>query len=113
MNGRLFYPKSRRLDEARVAAAFRNKPVARSRYFLAYRSGNGRMYARLGMVVPKRLLGRAVDRNRVKRLVRERFRIAQAAIAGHDWLIRLVKAPVGRAEVSADVDVLFREANAD
>lgn len=71
------------------------------------------MYARLGMVVPKRLLGRAVDRNRVKRLVRERFRLTQSAIAGHDWLVRLVKAPVLRTEVPADIAALFREANAD
>lgn len=92
---------------------FRDKPVARSRYFLAYRRINGQIYARLGMMVPKRLLGRAVDRNRVKRLVRERFRRAQEAIGGHDWLVRLVKAPTPGREVSADVDTLFREANAD
>jgi ribonuclease P protein component len=113
LNGRLFFPKSRRLDEAHVAAAFRGKPVARSRFFLVYRRGNGQAYARLGLAVPKRLLARAVDRNRVKRLVRERFRLSQAAIAGHDWMVRLVKAPVVRTEVSADIETLFREANAD
>lgn len=71
------------------------------------------MYARLGMVVPKRLLSRAVERNRVKRLVRERFRSSQEAIAGHDWLVRLVKAPTALKEMSIDIDTLFSEANAD
>jgi ribonuclease P protein component len=113
LNGRLFFPKSRRLDEAHVAAAFRSKPVARSRFFLVYRRGNGQSYARLGMAVPKRLLARAVDRNRVKRLVRERFRLVQADIAGHDWMVRLVKAPVVRTEVSDDIKTLFRKADAD
>lgn len=59
------------------------------------------------MVVPKRLLSRAVDRNRVKRIVRERFRLAQGQIAGHDWLVRLTRAPLSRDDVPRDVDSLF------
>ena len=46
-------------------------------------------YSRLGLVVPKRLLPRAVDRNRAKRLVREWFRRNHTVLIGQDLLVRL------------------------
>ena len=49
--------------------------------------------ARLGVVVPKRLLSRAVDRNRCKRLIREWFRLHQDELSGRDWVFRLIRAP--------------------
>jgi ribonuclease P protein component len=55
---------------------------------LQYRA-NGLGFARLAQVIPKRLAPRAVDRNRVRRIVREVFRIEQARWAGHDCVVRL------------------------
>jgi len=54
---------------------------------------NHYQWARVGLVVPKRLLPRAVDRNRCKRLLRNWFRLHQAEISGSDWIIRLLKVP--------------------
>jgi ribonuclease P protein component len=70
-------------------------------------------YARLGMVVPKRLLSRAVDRNRIKRQLRERFRLDQVENAGSDWLVRLIVAPSERAELRADIETVFLRKDAD
>ena len=50
---------------------------------------NGLDYSRLGLVVPKRFLPRAVDRNRAKRLLREWFRRNQTLLIGRDMLVRL------------------------
>lgn len=50
-------------------------------------------FARLGMVVPKRLLARAVDRNRVKRCVRESFRQVRAVLPACDFVVRLIAKP--------------------
>lgn len=50
---------------------------------------NGLNYPRLGLVVPKRLLPRAVDRNRAKRILREWFRRNQASLIGQDLLVRV------------------------
>lgn len=50
---------------------------------------NGLDYSRLGLVVPKRLLPRAVDRNRAKRLLREWFRRNHTVLIGQDLLVRL------------------------
>jgi ribonuclease P protein component len=45
--------------------------------------------ARLGLIVPKKILSTAVERNRVKRLLREWFRLHQEKMAGLDIIARL------------------------
>ena len=45
--------------------------------------------ARLGTAISKRSLRRAVDRNRVKRLIRESFRLQAAQLPGMDVVISL------------------------
>ena len=49
--------------------------------------------ARLGLVVGKKLLKRAVDRNKVKRVVRERFRRRRADLPPYDLIVRLAVKP--------------------
>jgi len=50
---------------------------------------NGLSYARLGMIVPKKIISTAVRRNRVKRLIRESFRLNQVDLAGLDVVARI------------------------
>jgi ribonuclease P protein component len=54
---------------------------------------------RLGLIVPKRVFPRAVDRNRAKRLLREWFRGHQARLGSRDILIRLSARTVALAEI--------------
>ena len=54
----------------------------------------GNTEARLGLVVAKKLLKRAVDRNRVKRVVREQFRLRRSALPAVDLVVRLAVKPV-------------------
>ena len=49
--------------------------------------GNQLDYARLGIVVSSRVARRAVARNRIKRLVRESFRMHQASIKAWDVVV--------------------------
>ena len=46
-------------------------------------------FPRLGMIVPKRSHPRAVDRNRIKRIIREWFRRHQSRLKGKDLIVRL------------------------
>jgi ribonuclease P protein component len=55
--------------------------------------------ARLGLVVGKKLLRRAVDRNRVKRRLRETFRRQRQGIPVCDLIVRLVARP-GPADIA-------------
>lgn len=48
---------------------------------------NGLDHARLGTVVSRKAAARAVDRNRVKRVVRESFRQHQAQLAAVDVVV--------------------------
>ena len=43
--------------------------------------------ARLGMAISKRVLKKAVDRNRIKRIVRESFRCHQQELSGLDIVV--------------------------
>ena len=54
---------------------------------------------RLGLIVPKRVFPRAVDRNRMKRVLRELFRARQAMLGSRDILIRVTAAKPALAEI--------------
>jgi ribonuclease P protein component len=66
-------------------------------------------YPRLGMVIAKRLLARAVDRNRVKRCVRECFRLALPELPACDFVVRLIAKPVPGDE-ARDLSRTFKRA---
>jgi ribonuclease P protein component len=49
--------------------------------------------ARLGLVVGKKQLKRSVDRNRVKRIIREQFRRLRPTLPACDFVVRLAVKP--------------------
>jgi len=54
----------------------------------------GQNDARLGLVIGKKMLKRAVDRNRVKRIIREQFRRQRPKLPACDLIVRLAVKPV-------------------
>lgn len=50
--------------------------------------------SRLGLAIPKKMAKRAVDRNRIKRLIREVFR--QSIISPSKDVVLKLKAPIGK-----------------
>lgn len=91
------FPKQYRLtrtDEFSSVFGFR-RALKSPHFLLHYRvrtaeEGDG---ARLGVVVAKRLLKRAVDRNIVKRLGREHFRLLRQRLPARDLVLRLAVKP--------------------
>ena len=78
-------------------------------FSVRYRS-NGQSSARLGMAISKRVSKRAVDRNRLKRLIRESFRRVRGELPPYDLLImaRDVAVPLPGPELLAELDALWR-----
>lgn len=66
---------------------------------------------RLGLVVGKKLLKHAVDRNRLKRIVREQFRLRRASLPGVDLVVRLAvkPKPLDGKQIADDIVALFHK----
>lgn len=108
-------PPSARLRRAREFAAFRGssgRVQARHFHLRAVRSTAGQ--ARLGLAVSRKVSKRAVARNRIKRVVRESFRVHRAALPALDVLViaRASAAAAENAALRADLDGLWRKLQA-
>jgi ribonuclease P protein component len=65
--------------------------------------------ARLGITVPKRAVPEAHDRNRIKRIVREAFRLRRHALPAFGYVV-VARGDIAKAERAAiriDIDKLF------
>jgi ribonuclease P protein component len=96
-----------RLGAAAVAAALKSGRTARAQRLVLHSIANPIGYPRLALVVPKRLVKRAVDRNRIRRLAREAFRQRQAELGSRDFVLRVNRAPERRPVTFLEVDALF------
>lgn len=92
-------PAQVRIADARLVAAadfdrvFADNQRAKTDSLVVMARPNAVGHPRLGMVIAKRILPRAVDRNRVKRCVRESFRQAFAQLPACDFVVRLIAKP--------------------
>ena len=85
---------ARLVNKADFDRVFADNQRARTDYVMIMVRPNQAGFPRLGMIVAKRLLGRAVDRNRVKRCVRESFRLVLPELPACDFVVRLIAKPV-------------------
>ena len=93
-----FSKQLRLLKSEQYQAVFSNTDIkTSSNYILLLARRNSLPYSRLGLIVPKKKIKHAVGRNRVKRLLRDSFRLNQYDINGLD-IIALVRANFGEIE---------------
>lgn len=88
---------------------FAENQRARTDYLMVMARPNEVGFPRLGMIIAKRILARAVDRNRVKRCIRESFRAARADLPACDFVVRLLVKPVSGNE-ARDLTRTFKRA---
>lgn len=84
------FPKSRRLlktDE--YSSVFHFKCWEKGKYFRVLAKPNHLFSPRLGVVVSKKTFPLAIQRNLVKRMTRESFRLLQADLSGLDIIVQL------------------------
>jgi len=66
---------------------------------------NERSSSRLGLVISKKNVRRSVDRNRIKRIAREQFRLQQNSFKGYDTII-MVRAGLAMIDKKSVVAII-------
>ena len=90
------FPRQHRLlcstDYQRV---FKNANRSSGQYFTVLACPTEGHFTRLGLAIARKQLRRAVDRNRIKRMIREHFRQQQATLVNLDYVV-MAKSAVRR-----------------
>lgn len=100
---------ARLVSKAEFDRVFADNQRAKTDYLMVMARPNQVGHPRLGMVIAKRLLARAVDRNRVKRCVRESFRQVLPELPACDFVVRLIVKPMAGDE-ARDLSRTFKRA---
>ncbi len=89
MIAQLTFPKSHRLLNANAFSPVFDAPSFKIHHsnFLILAKFNGLTHPRLGLVVPKKIMRKAVQRNQCKRVVRESFRNKQHHLPAIDAIV--------------------------
>jgi ribonuclease P protein component len=88
MNSPYKFPRqSRLLKAAQYKSVFAKPYKSADRYLTVLARVNTCNLARLGLAITKKRVKLAVDRNRIKRLIRESFRHSQSHLAGLDCIV--------------------------
>jgi ribonuclease P protein component len=88
-----FGKAQRLLKPADFKRVFEQRQSVHNTYFGVYAGKNTSGQARLGLVVSKKVSKKAVVRNRIKRQIRENFRLQQSDLGPRDFVI-VAKAPL-------------------
>ncbi|URL06975.1 ribonuclease P protein component [Avibacterium sp. 21-595] len=95
---KLNFPRELRLlTPAQFKYVFQDPQRASSAQITILARINQENHPRLGLAVAKKHLKRAHDRNRIKRLCRERFRLLQHQLPNYDFVI-VVKQGIGQLD---------------
>ena len=114
--GARFRRADRLLQPSEFSRVFTARRVIRVRFFAVHWNPNVQGRPRLGLVVAKKLVRRAHQRNLVKRIARETFRLEKGRLPACDLVVRL-SAPIVavtrrmlREDLLSCFDRLVREA---
>ena len=105
------FPRAARLLKAsQFRRVFQRALRVTDQYFTILARANGQQPPRLGLAISKKQIRRAVDRNRIKRLVRESFRHRQADLQGFDLVVMARSQALARsnAELYAALEALWQ-----
>jgi len=92
------------------AHVFKKGQHCQSQFWKLVANNSGHSFARLGLAISKNDYKRAVDRNHLKRLVRETFRKNQSVLSHLDFVVMAKTMHTNNREVTLDLLSLMKKA---
>jgi ribonuclease P protein component len=96
-----FYDNKKLSEKAQFDAVFANKKANNGKYLKIYWRNNDVEYARIGISIAKRNINKAVARNKLRRIIKESFRINHKLLPAVDMVFVIKK------QASIDSTTLF------
>ncbi|WP_168895299.1 ribonuclease P protein component [Enterobacteriaceae endosymbiont of Donacia tomentosa] len=87
MNNFNFSKKKRLLTSLDFDFVFKNPNKIYSKYFIILSRKNKIKYSRIGIIISKKKIYKTCNRNRIKRIIREYFRLNQHLLCILDYII--------------------------
>jgi ribonuclease P protein component len=106
-----FSPQDRLLNAYQFTRVFDQATKSSSEFFTILSRENTEDQPRLGIVVAKRRAKRSVDRNIIKRIIRESFRLNKASLPASDFIV-ILKRPIKtikRPRLRMQMDTLWKQ----
>lgn len=110
-----FNKAERLLNKADYGHTFKIGSKIHGKLFMVVTSKNTHVNARLGIAVSRKVSLRAVVRNRIKRQIRESFRLNKNVIQGRDCIVIAKKkaADMSKSEIRSSLDSLWQKISDD
>lgn len=106
------FNQSRRLNKPDdFKRLFQRGARLKSTHLISYHDLNALSNARLGVIVPKKVVKSSVQRHQLKRIVRESFRLNQYFLNHHDVVILFIKARADAAVIRSELSTLWLKMN--
>jgi len=106
-----FTNRDRLLNASQFTRVFDQANKTSSEFFTILSRESNAGQARLGIVVAKRRANRSVDRNIIKRIIRESFRLNKASLPKNDFIV-ILKRPIRtikRANLRQQMETLWKQ----
>lgn len=106
-----FTHRDRLLNASQFTRVFDQATKSSGEFFTILSRENAEDQPRLGIVVAKRRAKRSVDRNIIKRIIRESFRLNKAILPANDFIV-ILKRPIKtikRANLRKQMETLWKQ----